>query len=114
MTILSITPNNRSILKQTDRLRSHQTVCIIMAAVIRSDSVVPCYTNPAPWQIFRFPGGVFSTSGRSDGVFILQESDICHVFLHLDQLNLYTHTHNTPMYQMLQLSRYGTMNVAQD
>lgn len=102
----------RNILKATcletkhywDWLRSYQRACVISAAVIRSDPVIPWYTNPVPWHIFRFPWGALSTSPRTADIFPLQESDICHVFSLVRLSNLYTE--KTLKQQMLQFSRY--------
>lgn len=74
-----------------DWLRPYQTVCmIIMAAVIRSDPVVPWYTNPAPRHILRFPWGALSTSPRTAVVFPLQEPGISHVFFYWFAYLIYT------------------------
>lgn len=88
-------------------LRPHKRVCVIIAAVIRSDPVIPWYTNPAPWHIFRFPWGALSTSPRAADIFPLQESGICHVFLLIQLSNL--HAEKALKYQMLQSSRYGIL-----
>lgn len=69
-------PNSNQSIFSTDWLKPYQKVCIIMAAVIRSDSVVPWYTNPAPWQIFRFPWVAFFTAAHTAGVFPLREYGI--------------------------------------
>lgn len=56
-------PNSNQSISPTDWLKPYQTV-------------VPWYTNPAPWQIFRLPWVALSTAARTAGVFPLREYGI--------------------------------------
>lgn len=78
--------SNRSVSQQW--LRPYQTVLMIRAAVIRSDPMVPWYTNPPPWHIFRFPCRSFFHFTTQSWCF--SSAVMSPVFLLIHFFNLYT------------------------
>lgn len=89
---------------------------MITAAVLKSDPVVPWYTNPAPWHIFRFPCGALSTSPRTADAFPLQEWWISHVFLliHLSSVTTEKNNANTKCFGLADMVSWKNGNYFSD